>query len=334
MRKISLFVAVVLVAACNRVELDFTMDSFNEGALIRESLPYDFQDLLGNPSGLVWLGNDKIAVMEPMKTKQIAILDVDNGAVVNVAQSGGGPEEILTAWQVIPKNGKWFVYDPVGEQSLFFAYDGGELIMPPYKESVGGMYLRVCGIDNGYVAFSLPDLESSRLTFYDNDWTKVGVASFHSDFFRDGLNPTNDMFQSLIGYSKAKDRIVTACLGAPYIDIYQGDGTLFKHLRGPREDRNEFREVKLPNGGVMQICDSMEPFYGGLSVSDDRFMVGLLNADNAISVFLVFDMKGSPIVRLIPDLPILAFDVDWVDETIYSLVYENEPRLVKYHFSS
>ena len=330
--------AVLLaLPACRRERADFGLADFEQGRLDPVPLVSDFSGVLGNPSGLVSCGPDMLVLTEPMKEKQLLLLDLRQGTACESVSQGRGPGEILYAWALSQKNGQVFVYDAPGGKLLFPEIPGRddgrgveELRVPD-----GVMFPRLAGMREGYAALS-PFGSGNRLTLLDEEMRTTSDIPFPDGYACDGFEPDNDMFQSLLGCSPASDRIVTACRAAPYVDIYTSSGALVRHLQGPNVFTASFKEEDR-GGGRIRTQEPMYFVYAGLSVSDEAFMLGYdgsgyVDEKSRIGMLLLFDLDGKPLKRYDLPEPLSAFDVDWESRIVYGIPGEGAPRIVAYSF--
>jgi len=334
-----IYLAIFLVfPACHRECPDFNLKDFPVGNMTPVTLVSDFSSYLGNPSRLVCLEGDMLGLSEPMKEKQLALLDLRRGTMQELVNQGRGPGEVLMVWDLSYKKGTIQVYDIAGGKILSLEVPGDhapskieETRLP--ADLVNS--LRIVQTRSGYAALS-PSAKGSRMTMCDKKLTQVREIPFPEEFTHGLFAPDNDMFQSLIAYSERADRIVTACQTAPYIEIYDSAGALVHHIQGPFVFTGTFRDEEQGGAHVRSQEQTIYTF-AGLSVSEERFMLGYdghgyIDENSHIDDLLLFDFEGRPLKRYELPESWSMFDVDWKDQIVYGIPSEGRPRIQAYSF--
>lgn len=321
-------------SACKYEHPDFTLEDFPSRKLQKVELVWDCSSALGIPAKMMYCEEDRILVTEPMREHQLTLLNLRAGNATEFLNQGRGPGEVLYAWDLSGKGGRPFVYDAPGEKILFYNLaTQGRPVMTEEVQLSGtkSMYPRITGTNNGYVALS--GLGSGmRLTLLNERLEKYKEVPFPDGYECGDLMPDNEIFPSWIGYCVEKDRIVVACQKAPYIDIFEGSGSLIRHLLGPVAFRSEFKEV-IRGGGRTVVQDPAICTFSGLSVSKDYFMVGYAGSvESKIAALLLFSLDGVPLFKFELSEELMSFDVDWNDKMIYGIPSEGEQRIVAYSF--
>jgi len=323
-----LCLAILIFQACHRECPDFNLRDFPLGNLTPVTLVSDFSFYLGSPSRLICIEGDMLGLSEPMKEKQLTLLDLRRGTMQELVNQGRGPGEALVAWDLSYENGTIQVYDIAGGKVLSCGVPGDyapseieETRLP--TELVNS--LRIVQTRSGYAALS-PPANGSRMILYNKELTQVREIPFPKEFTHGQFAPDNDMFQSLIAYSERADRIVTACQTAPYIEIYDSDGAMVHHIQGP-----------FLFNGTIRDNEQTKYTFAGLSVSEEEFMLGYdghgyIDENSHIDDLLLFDFDGRPLKRYELPESWSMFDVDWKDQIVYGIPSEGCPRIQAFSF--
>ncbi len=328
--------SVLLLTNCTNITTDFSLADFSTERLKSISLPFDFQKDLGDPFRLTVYSSEILLAVESEKEKQVSVMNLQSGALEEFIYQGNGPTEVLAAWDFGFKNGTPFLTD-AGRGRLLFLEDIGmpsrsvrkALDIPEHL-----LYMAIIGTRNGFVAMSIQS--DCRFDILDDDGKSIKKIPFPKGYESGDFEPNNDMFQSIAKYSTARDRIVIVCFSAPYIDIFEGNGSLVSHLNGPIPFTSVFKNVH--RGEISYRVQIPEKsIFSSLSVGDDFFMVGYSNEEmtgpqSKIHTILSFDLDGMPCKKYPLPETLSQFDVDWENNIIYGIPNAGEPRIVAYHF--
>ena len=325
-----------VIAGCSANYTDYSLNDFAPATLTPCSLSSSFEYYLGQPARLTVINSETLFVLERQKEKQVTVLHLRDGQTEEFVNQGNGPQEVLVSWDLGFKDGEVFLLDPMKSKILFLE-EKDSLFSVDREQSLpeGRSYMAFLGTKHGFVAMDGRD-RSTRLELLDDACQSIQRIPFPEGYDSGEIAPSNNLFQSIAGYSWRKDRIVTVCMTAPYIDLYDGNGKLIRHLEGPVPFNSTFKEV-VRGQAKMVIQEPDTQIFDDISVGSDYFMVGYCNEKQdgpmpSIHTLLSFDLNGKPYKKYPLPEDLSQFDVDWENSIIYGVSRGSEPRIVAYRF--
>lgn len=311
--------------SCSRGSVDFTLNDFPVGEICAVDLKDDFSSAIMKPSKIMTIGKDSLLLIEPMKDRQLLFLDISSGESFELLNRGNGPDEALYAWDIFMKGSRCVVYDGPGNKLLFYS----TLLNGDEADSVVRMagpvmnYPKIAGAADGFVALSSFS-SGNRLTILDDRMNEIAEVPFPEAYYRISQKPDNESFQSQLSVTDAGDRIITACMDAPFLDVYSATGDLVRHLAGPFASHGAETDEKI------YTFSCLSAFRGVFMVGYDGH--GNIDGRSHISELLLFDSDGHPIKRYTLPENLQMFDVDWNTNMVYGISSDGEPGIRAFCF--
>ncbi len=341
----ALCVSMLILLSCGRDategEIDYNLNSFDVIDLSdvepeRVSPP---EMMLGIPFDMCMVSDSVLAFQDDRAQKQLWLLNVNSGKFANILYRGNGPQECLGVTNTWADDGYLFVGGVRDRKILKIAIDPDTLgsDVTCLGEIPVDFLKAVTLSDSSLIYAPFTELEIRFLSARMDGTTTDTLGRLPYDRLSEGLVPKNSMFQMQIALSPDKRHMVSSNLSWNITEIYalpEGDVTV---LNGPIKIDSKIVSVSIPLGTIYPQEPSWSMFVG-VKACNDGFAQGFvgreLKTDEDYEKYpetiLFFDWNGNPTKMVKLGREMFDFSIDFASMTLYALVNDPEPMLVKY----
>lgn len=295
------------------------------------------QEMIIGLSGNICMVSDSIMAIDIFNSDkmQLWLLNVNSGEFSQCLYRGRGPKECLGVTNIWEDGGYLFAGGFDDHKVMKIAVNPDSLTtdieciaeLPEY-------FIKVITLSDSTLLYSpsiVPDVRYLSVSM-DGTVTDTVGEFLLTDRLEEGIRPENHMFQTEIALSPDERHMVASGTFWPMIEIYSVPFDKTIVLNGPIEidskiEKTQYGAFQTPLWLILRnlnVCDDgfAVRFMGIKPYVDDSF-----NEDESL---LFFDWEGNPTKRFKLGRKITAFTVDFKSMTLYALMDDPEPMVVKY----
>ncbi|MDE6483324.1 MAG: TolB-like 6-bladed beta-propeller domain-containing protein [Rikenellaceae bacterium] len=295
------------------------------------------QEMIIGISNNICMVSDSIMAIEDSNASdmQLWLLNVNSGKFAQCLYKGNGPKECLGTTNIWVDNGYLFAGGFHDHKIMRIAVDPDSLTtdieclaeLPEY-------FIKAITLSDSTLLYSPSTVPDVRYLSVSLDGTVTDTVGefLLTDRLEEGIRPENHMFQTEIALSPDERHMVASGTFWPMIEIYSVPFDKTIVLNGPIEidskiEKTQYGAFQTPLWLILRnlnVCDDgfAVRFMGIKPYVDDSF-----NEDESL---LFFDWEGNPTKRFKLGRKITAFTVDFKSMTLYVLMDDPEPMVVKY----
>ncbi len=276
---------------------------------------------------------------------QLWLLNVNSGQFAQCLYYGNGPKECLGVSNIWKDNGYLFAGGFYDRKVLKIGINPDSLTSDiECIAEIPDDFLRVITLSDScllYAPISIPDVRYLLARMDGNVIDTVGIFNL-KDRVEEGLRPANHMFQMQMAFSPDKRYMVAPNIDWPMIEIYTTvsfNETIV--LEGPVKTDSRIIERVSASGMIGYPQKPGWSMFRGLTTCNDGFVVGFVGRElknkedygKGPESLLLFDWEGNPTKKIDFGREIVDFTIDFKSMTVYALVNDPEPMVVKYALS-
>ncbi len=273
---------------------------------------------------------------------QLWLLNVNSGQFAQCLYYGNGPKECLGVSNIWKDNGYLFAGGFYDRKVLKIGINPDSLTSDiECIAEIPDDFLRVITLSDScllYAPISIPDVRYLLARMDGSVIDSVGEFNL-KDRVEEGLCPANHMFQMQMAFSPDKRYMVAPNLDWPMIEIYTTvsfNETIV--LEGPVKTDSRIIERVSASGMIGYPQKPGWSMFRGLTSCNDGFVVGFVGRElkniedynKGPESLLLFDWEGNPTKKIDFGREIVDFTIDFKSMTLYALVNDPEPMVVKY----
>ncbi len=273
---------------------------------------------------------------------QLWLLNVNSGQFAQCLYYGNGPKECLGVSNIWKDNGYLFAGGFYDRKVLKIGINPDSLTSDiECIAEIPDDFLRVITLSDScllYAPISIPDVRYLLARMDGNVIDTVGIFNL-KDRVEEGLRPANHMFQMQMAFSPDKRYMVAPNIDWPMIEIYTTvsfNETIV--LEGPVKTDSRIIERVSASGMIGYPQKPGWSMFRGLTSCNDGFVVGFVGRElkniedysKGPESLLLFDWEGNPTKKIDFGREIVDFTIDFKSMTLYALVNDPEPMVVKY----
>ena len=273
---------------------------------------------------------------------QLWLLNVNSGQFAQCLYYGNGPKECLGVSNIWKDNGYLFAGGFYDRKVLKIGINPDSLTSDiECMAEIPDDFLRVITLSDScllYAPISIPDVRYLLARMDGSVIDTVGIFNL-KDRVEEGLCPANHMFQMQMAFSPDKRYMVAPNLDWPMIEIYTTvsfNETIV--LEGPVKTDSRIIERVSASGMIGYPQKPGWSMFRGLTTCNDGFVVGFVGRElkniedynKGPESLLLFDWEGNPTKKIDFGREIVDFTIDFKSMTLYALVNDPEPMVVKY----
>ncbi len=345
-----LCVSMLIVSSCD------TIDS-RKGARSYDLSSFDVIDLsstepervspqemiLGMPFEICMISDSIMAFKDSRAGQmQLWLLNVNSGQFAQCLYYGNGPKECLGVSNIWKDNGYLFAGGFYDRKVLKIVINPDSLTSDiECIAEIPDDFLRVITLSDScllYAPISIPDVRYLLARMDGSVIDTVGIFNL-KDRVEEGLRPANHMFQMQMAFSPDKRYMVAPNIDWPMIEIYTTvsfNETIV--LEGPVKTDSRIIERVSASGMIGYPQKPGWSMFRGLTTCNDGFVVGFVGRElknkedygKGPESLLLFDWEGNPTKKIDFGREIVDFTIDFKSMTLYALVNDPEPMVVKY----
>lgn len=292
----------------------------------------------GHVLALVVVDDAYLLVGDDATERHLMVLDIKSGEVVSrFGGHGDGPYEFRQPFRITPDPlhpDTWWVYDfatwnwtpvsmregptdwTIGERYSF----NGAPIAPETPMWAGEDVAVVHGM---FSEFSVARVSFDSDRRHVSDWSKVENPQ---PFTREDMpQETGLRFlnRSYVAMRPSGGRFALAYQFDNWIEVRDGDGTVVRKLRGPREARTSYR---LDEGGRFHWEDDNESGYlAAYGTEGGFYLLWKGSADGPVTTIHQFDWSGSFVREFGVDHSLLSFAVSSTGDRLWGFLRQGLP---------
>ena len=273
---------------------------------------------------------------------QLWLLNVNSGQFAQCLYYGNGPKECLGVSNIWKDNGYLFAGGFYDRKVLKIGINPDSLTSD--IECIAEKpddFLRVITLSDScllYAPISIPDVRYLLARMDGSVIDTVGIFNL-KDRVEEGLRPANHMFQMQMAFSPDKRYMVAPNIDWPMIEIYTTvsfNETIV--LEGPVKTDSRIIERVSASGMIGYPQKPGWSMFRGITSCNDGFVVGFVGRElkniedynKGPESLLLFDWEGNPTKKIDFGREIVDFTIDFKSMTLYALVNDPEPMVVKY----
>ncbi|MDE6483325.1 MAG: TolB-like 6-bladed beta-propeller domain-containing protein [Rikenellaceae bacterium] len=297
--------------------------------------------IIGNAYDMCMVSDSILAFQSIRSKMQLWLLNVNSGEFAQCLYYGNGPKECLGITNIWKNNGSLFVAGFQDHKILKIDINPDSLTTDiEYITELSEYLLKVIQLSDStllYAPISSPDVRY-LIARKDGIVTDTVGEFYLRDRVDDGIMLQNSMFQMQIALSPDKLHMVSSNLSWPMIEIYTVpfDRTII--LNGPVNTYSKIKEKVYDTGVITHTQVPGLNMFRGLATCNDGFALGLIGIELKTDEdygkdpesILLFDWDGNPTKKIDFGREIVDFTIDFKSMTIYALVNDPEPMVVKY----
>lgn len=300
----------------------------------------DNPDILGIVTNIKVLNDSIIAISQHSSQLHVILYNINTGKWQTAIKKGEGPKEMLNVTSLSSdKDGQLWMSSLMDRKIMTAKWnDTGVDGIADFKMRSSYDLLR--GISDGQDGIiGLPASERNlRIIHLNPDGIPIdSLSKFPNTVLPDSISPNNFIFQADLAYCSQNKKLAIANKSWNMIEIFSMSDDNHISLKAPIKDDIKIVRYNRRNG-VSYNPDPLWFIFSQLSACEQSFMVGYVGVkpeqaedfDRQISQLLEFDWYGKPLKRYLLNSEALAFDVDFKNNTIYTVEYNPDPILVKY----
>jgi hypothetical protein len=291
--------------------------------------------LLGHPTSIRFHPDSFLVVEDRGFPRLIKVIDLINNSIQELVPKGRGPGEMIVPWGIEVRGKDLYTFCGQLRKVIKFTPDTGrqfketgEFIL---EEKQSPRFYPLS--DNLMICLSnLGDIK--RLTFLNNKGKIIKKNGDYPSLLNDDdVKPDNDIFFSAISATPDGNKFVLACTKTDVLEIYDAEAGLEKRYQGPVGIKLTVTKVKAGYGFMVlpePRYDTYSSIIGGANefwVSYNGFKIERQKPPSRSEQYpkqiFCFNWKGRPIRKIESDVPIMSFDIDWVNKILYSLELHN-----------
>ena len=290
--------------------------------------------------------SDSILVFQSIRSQmQLWLLNVNSGKFAQCLYYGNGPKECLGVSNIWKDNGYLFAGGFYDRKVLKIGINPDSLTSDiECIAEIPDDFLRVITLSDScllYAPISIPDVRYLLARMDGSVIDTVGIFNL-KDRVEEGLRPANHMFQMQMAFSPDKRYMVAPNIDWPMIEIYTTvsfNETIV--LEGPVKTDSRIIERVSASGMIGYPQKPGWSMFRGLTTCNDGFVVGFVGRElknkedygKGPESLLLFDWDGNPTKKIDFGREIVDFTIDFKSMTVYALVNDPEPMVVKYALS-
>ncbi len=298
--------------------------------------------ILGMPFEICMVSDSILAFKDiRIGNRQLWLLNVNNGKSAQTLYYGNGPKECLGVSNIWTDNGYLFAGGFQDHKILKIGINPDSLVtdieciaeLPEY-------FLSAITLSNNrllYAPISTPDIRY-LIARLDGTVTDTVGKFLSKDRLEEGITPENSMFQMQIAVSPNKRHIVASNLSWPLTEIYTASFNKTIALDGPIKIDSKIKEEVSASGTIGYPQRPIWSMFRGLVACNDGFALGFIGIEpkkreeynKGPESVLIFDWEGNPTKKIDFGREIVDFTIDFKSMTVYALVNDPEPMVVKY----
>ncbi len=299
--------------------------------------------ILGMPFEICMVSDSILAFKDiRIGNRQLWLLNVNNGKSAQTLYYGNGPKECLGVSNIWKDNGYLFAGGFYDRKVLKIGINPDSLTSDiECIAEIPDDFLRVITLSDScllYAPISIPDVRYLLARMDGSVIDTVGIFNL-KDRVEEGLRPANHMFQMQMAFSPDKRYMVAPNIDWPMIEIYTTvsfNETIV--LEGPVKTDSRIIERVSASGMIGYPQKPGWSMFRGLTSCNDGFVVGFVGRElkniedynKGPESLLLFDWEGNPTKKIDFGREIVDFTIDFKSMTLYALVNDPEPMVVKY----
>ena len=281
--------------------------------------------------------SDSILVFQSIRSQmQLWLLNVNSGEFAQCLHYGNGPKECLGITNIWKDNGSLFVAGFQDHKILKIDINPDSLTTDiEYITELSEDFLKVIPISDStllYAPISVPDTRYLLARMDGTVTDSLGVF-YLRDRVEEGIIPKNHMFQINVTLSPDRQHMVVSNMDWPLIEIYDMPFDNCMVLDGPIKIDSKIQKVVGASGMIGYPQSPFWSVFFGLAACNDGFALGFIGSKESgkgPESLLLFDWEGNPTKKIDFGREIVDFTIDFKSMTVYALVNDPEPMVVKY----
>ena len=293
------------------------------------------------PYGMCMVSDSIMALKDSRAgEKQVWLLNVNSGRFAQCLDYGQGPKECFGITNIWTSDGYLFAGGYYDHKVVKIAVDPDSLVADAECISVmPEAFLKIVALSDSSILYAPSMVFDVRYLLARTDGTIIDtIKEFHiMDRLPEGLRPQNSMSQMQIALSPDKRHLVSSNMAWPVTEIYSVPFDKTIVLNGPVNIDSKVKAVSN-EVGTSYVQDRSWSMFFGISACNDGFALGFVGRElkdredynKGPESILLFDWEGNPTKMLKLAAEIVDFTIDYNSMTLYALVDDSEPMVVKY----
>jgi len=323
-------------------QTSFTYESFKKSFHLTGGTIYKNDSLfIGHPLWMRFHPDSFLILQDYGLSHQIKIIDLKDNKVHEVIPEGRGPGEMVIGWgiSIIDKN--IFAFDPQLQKVIILTPDSKREFRITKEYKIDAKYpMEFCPMTKD-ISVCLCGLEENRLTFLDANGKIVKKFGDFPPFQNDNIiKGDNGIFQAVLSASPEGNMLALANKNIDLIEIYDLKSGNTLRLQGPIG-----LKIKVVDLGISKIVEPRYDNYLLITSNKNEIWTSYngykmekgtqpSSSDQIPKQIFCFSWEGKPLRQIKLDYSFGGFDVDWANNTLYTLeLRDNIPQIVSYQLN-
>lgn len=303
-----------IILSCSRVNNNIIFVNTDSADYI-SLMPSDTIDNVGYRLFRVELADSLLLISNSSKDKQLCIYNLRNGKSVFRFNTGRGPGEMLSLYDLSVSSDRTVALVDVTMNSISL-YSLDSLI----EESFQGSSQTVIDLEGktiintvcfkGDELYGTGNVDGARIFKLNFDGTNTPIASYSPDTKNGGLDRfINEAYMGKITYDSSHDAFVIACLHADQIEVYDCKTGEVRFIKGPDNEEPRYKVV-ADYGGTLAHLQGEITAYRQVTTDLNYIYTFYTGRSKDYTEMRVFDWTGRMVKVFLLPVEASRFDID------------------------